>query len=65
MGPRPQPFLFNFQPEDESFRLRLQFRKSAVSRIEVVEALRAVADAVENGEDQPADPDEHATGAVA
>ncbi len=65
LGPRPQPFLFNYQPEDESFRLRLQFRKSAVSRIEVVEALRVAADAIENGEDQPADPDEHATGAVA
>ena len=52
LGPRPQPFLFNFEPEDESFRLRLQFRKSSVSRIEVVETLRAVADAIENGEDR-------------
>jgi ParB family chromosome partitioning protein len=31
-GPRPQPFIFNFRPENEAFRLRIQFRKSNVSR---------------------------------
>jgi hypothetical protein len=65
LGPRPQPFLFSFKPEDESFSLRLQFRKSSVSRIEIVETLRAVADAIENGEDQPAQQDERSSGAVA
>jgi len=41
-GPRPQPFIFNFQPENESFRLRLQFRKSNISREELINSLRAV-----------------------
>jgi len=51
-GPRPQPFIFNFQPENESFRLRLQFRKSNVSREELVGTLRAVLNYLE--EDRPA-----------
>jgi ParB family chromosome partitioning protein len=41
-GPRPQPFIFNFQPENESFRLRIQFRKSHVSREELVSTLRSI-----------------------
>jgi hypothetical protein len=41
-GPRPQPFIFNFQPENESFRLRIQFRKSHVSRDELVSTLRGI-----------------------
>jgi ParB family chromosome partitioning protein len=41
-GPRPQPFIFNYQPENESFRLRIQFRKSHVSREELVSALRSI-----------------------
>jgi len=41
-GPRPQPFIFNFKPENESFRLRIQFRKSHVSRDELIAALRSV-----------------------
>ncbi len=49
-GPRPQPFLFHFQPENESFRLRLQFRKSHVSREELIAALRGVLAALERGE---------------
>lgn len=43
-GPRPQPFIFNFQPEDEAFRLRIQFRKSNVSRDELVSTLREILD---------------------
>jgi ParB family transcriptional regulator, chromosome partitioning protein len=39
-GPRPQPFIFNFRPENEAFRLRIQFRKSNVSRGELIETLR-------------------------
>jgi ParB family chromosome partitioning protein len=46
-GPRPQPFIFTFKPEDESFHLRVQFRRSHVTRDELVETLRAVADAIE------------------
>jgi hypothetical protein len=41
-GPRPQPFIFNYQPENESFRLRVQFRKGQVSREELIETLRGV-----------------------
>ena len=47
-GPRPQPFIFNFQPENESFRLRIQFRKSSVSRDELISTLRALLNELEN-----------------
>src|SRR5580700_10574569 len=50
-GPRPQPFIFNFQPENESFRLRMQFRKSNVSRDELICTLRAILDALEHDEE--------------
>jgi ParB family transcriptional regulator, chromosome partitioning protein len=48
-GPRPQPFIFNYQPENGSFRLRVQFRKSHVSREELVGTLRAVLNQLEDG----------------
>ncbi|HEX2713713.1 MAG TPA: ParB/RepB/Spo0J family partition protein [Candidatus Acidoferrales bacterium] len=41
-GPRPQPFIFNYQPENEAFRLRIQFRKSHVSREELIATVRSV-----------------------
>ncbi len=41
-APRPQPFLFDFQPEDNSFRMRILFRKSQVSREELASTLRAI-----------------------
>ena len=41
-GPRAQPFIFNFQPENQAFRLRVQFRKSHVSRDELIATLRSV-----------------------
>jgi ParB family chromosome partitioning protein len=41
-APRPQPFVFNYQAEDGSFRLRLEFRKSHVSQEELAAVLRAV-----------------------
>jgi len=44
---RPQPFVFNYKPEGESFHLRVQFRKSQVSREELVRTLRAVLDELE------------------
>ena len=47
--PRPQPFLFDFRPADEAFRLRIQFRKSHVSREELMAALRAVLTELESG----------------
>jgi len=57
-GPRPQPFIFNFQPENESFRLRLQFRKSNISREELINTLRTVLNYLE--EDRPAAVDDPA-----
>ncbi|MGB6431731.1 MAG: ParB/RepB/Spo0J family partition protein [Candidatus Acidiferrales bacterium] len=41
-GPRPQPYLFNFEPEDQSFKLRVQFLRSHVARQELIQALRSV-----------------------
>ena len=42
-GPqRPQPFIFQFEPENESFRFRIQFKKSHVSRDELIGTLREI-----------------------
>jgi hypothetical protein len=57
-GPRPQPFIFNYQPENESFRLRVQFRKSHVSREELIGALRSILAQLEN--DRPSAMDDPA-----
>ena len=48
-APRPQPFVFDYEPEDESFHLRLQFRKSHVSSEELAAALRAILRRLESG----------------
>jgi ParB family chromosome partitioning protein len=48
-APRPQPFVFDFDAEDGSFHLRLQFRKSNVSSEELAAALRAVLRRLESG----------------
>ena len=42
IGPRPQPFVFNYQPETGTFRLRIQFRKSHISREELIASLREI-----------------------
>ncbi len=47
--PRPRPFLFDFRPEDDSYHLRIQFRKSQVSREEIAAILRAVVRQIESG----------------
>jgi ParB family chromosome partitioning protein len=47
VGPRPQPFIFNFQPDNEAFRVRIQFRKSNVSRQELIYTLRGILDSLE------------------
>jgi ParB family transcriptional regulator, chromosome partitioning protein len=47
LGPRPQPFIFNYEPEGGGYRIRVQFRKSHVSREELAATLRAVLEAVE------------------
>jgi ParB family chromosome partitioning protein len=49
-GPRPQPYIYQFQPESEAFKLRIQFRKSHVSREELVAALRSVILSLERSE---------------
>ncbi len=42
-GPqRPQPFIFQFEPENEAFRFRIQFKKSHVSRDELIGTLRDI-----------------------
>jgi ParB family chromosome partitioning protein len=42
-GPtRPQPFIFHFEPENESFKFRIQFKKSHVSRDELIVTLREI-----------------------
>jgi len=42
-GPqRPQPFIFQFEPQNETFKFRIQFKKSHVSRDELVVTLREI-----------------------
>lgn len=52
VGPRPQPFVFQFKPQSESFNLRLQFRKSQVSREELISTLRSILAALEQQEQE-------------
>jgi ParB family chromosome partitioning protein len=54
-GPRPQPFIFNYRPENEAFRLRIQFRKSNVSRGELIDTLRSLLEMIE--QDQGSSPE--------
>jgi ParB family chromosome partitioning protein len=42
-GPqRPQPFIFQFEPENDAFKFRIQFKKSHVSRDELIGTLREI-----------------------
>ena len=42
-GPqRPQPFIFHFEPQNETFKFRIQFKKSHVSRDELIATLREI-----------------------
>jgi ParB family chromosome partitioning protein len=63
-GPRPQPFIFNYRPENEAFRLRIQFRKSNVSRDELIHTLRNLIEMLEQDEKSSAG-EGHANPAVA
>jgi ParB family chromosome partitioning protein len=54
-GPRPQPFIFNYRPESEAFRLRIQFRKSHVSREELIGTLRNLLEMLEENRASPED----------
>ena len=58
-GPRPQPFIFNFRPENETFRLRIQFRKSNVSRDELINTLRNLIETLEHEGNSPAETGAH------
>jgi ParB family chromosome partitioning protein len=49
-GPQsPQPFIFQFEPENETFRFRIQFKKSHVSRDELITTLRGILAQLEGG----------------
>jgi ParB family chromosome partitioning protein len=42
-GPqKPQPFVFHYEPENEAFKFRLQFKRSHVSREELIRTLREI-----------------------
>jgi ParB family chromosome partitioning protein len=64
-GPRPQPFIFNFRPENEAFKLRIQFRKSNVSRTELIETLHNLIEMLEHDEESSASGSGAANPAVA
>jgi len=58
-GPRPQPFIFNFRPDNEAFKLRIQFRKSNVSRAKLIDTLRNLIETLEQDENSSPDADTH------
>jgi ParB family chromosome partitioning protein len=64
-GPRPQPFIFNYRPDNEAFKLRIQFRKSNVSRIELIDSLRHLIVMLEQDEKSSPDGGSKANPAVA
>lgn len=46
---KPRPFVFRHKAKDGSFRLSLNFRKSAVDKYELVAALKAAIEQIEQG----------------
>jgi ParB family chromosome partitioning protein len=54
IAPRPQPFIFQYEPEDEKFKFRLQFKKSHVSREELIRTLRDILEQLEGAESSSA-----------
>ncbi len=55
-GPhRPQPFIFHFEPQNESFKFRIQFKKSHVSRDELIVTLREILSQLEGASGSEAD----------
>jgi hypothetical protein len=54
-GPqRPQPFIFHFEPTNESFKFRIQFKKSHVTRDELITTLREILSQLEDSGSQDA-----------
>ena len=55
-GPqRPQPFIFQFEPESETFKFRIQFKKSHVSRDELIVTLHEILSQLEGTSAEAAD----------
>ncbi len=52
---RPQPFIFHYEPENETFKFRLQFKKSHVSRDELIRTLREILAQLEGSDASEAD----------
>jgi ParB family chromosome partitioning protein len=52
---KPQPFVFHYEPEDEAFKFRLQFKKSNVSRDELIRTLREILAQLEGTDSGEAD----------
>ncbi|MGH9690812.1 MAG: ParB/RepB/Spo0J family partition protein [Candidatus Acidiferrales bacterium] len=48
-APRPQPYVFDYKADDDSFHVRIQFRKSHVNDEELAAALRDVLRQIESG----------------
>ena len=48
-APRPESYSFNFEAADGSFQMRIEFRKSEVSREELTSAIRAILRQLEAG----------------
>jgi len=64
-GPqRPQPFIFHFEPQNETFKFRIQFKKSHVSRDELILTLREILSQLEDSSSQDA-PGDHADSTAA
>jgi ParB family transcriptional regulator, chromosome partitioning protein len=63
-GPqRPQPFIFQFEPESETFKFRIQFKKSHVSRDELIGTLREILAQLEGSSSSSSDSEADSTAA--
>ncbi len=52
---KPQPFVFHYEPEDQAFKFRLQFKKTTVSRDELIRTLREILSQLEGTDSGEAD----------
>jgi ParB family transcriptional regulator, chromosome partitioning protein len=52
LAPRSTPFVFQFESEDEKFKFRLQFKKSHVTRDELIRTLREILEQLEGAEEE-------------
>jgi ParB family chromosome partitioning protein len=63
-GPqRPQPFIFQIEPESETFKFRIQFKKSHVSRDELIGTLREILAQLEGSSSSSSDSEADSTAA--